>query len=113
MMTDDVDRPDSLPDWWARNQRLREDRGLPPYRPPRFENGIYTHEVVHKLEEEFACSILFAGTNTNYPDDWVVEMNGCPLFKVGRHRDDSGNTVYELSAEEFETAFRSAVRDDA
>ncbi|MFC7157647.1 hypothetical protein ACFQPA_19655 [Halomarina halobia] len=112
-MTDNVDRPDPLPGWWTRNQRLRKDRGLPPYQPPCFADGTHTHEIVPELEEEFNCSILFAGTNTSYPDDWMVEVDGRPLFRIGRHRDDSGNTVYELSAEEFETSFRSAVCDDA
>ena len=56
-MIDDVDRPDSLPRWWARNERLREERGLPPYRPPRFEDGIYTHEVVPELEAELGCDL--------------------------------------------------------
>lgn len=112
-MMDDVDRPDSLPEWWARNERIREERNLPPYRPPRFEDGVYTHEVVPKLESEFECTIQFAGTNTTYPDDWAVEVNGCSMFSIGRHRDETGNTVYELSADEFVDAFRAAVRDDA
>jgi hypothetical protein len=109
---DEVDHPDSLPEWWAQNERIREERDLPPYRPPRFEDGVYTHKVIPKLESEFKCTIQFAGTNTTYLDDWAVEVNGQSIFSIGRHRDETGNTVYEFSSNEFEDTFRAAVRDD-
>lgn len=102
---------DPLPDWWARNRRLREERGLPPYEPPRFRDGVYTYEVVPDLEEEFNCSILFAGANPRYPDDWTVEVDGRALFEIGRHRDNSGNTVYELKSGAFERTLREAIAD--
>jgi len=95
------------PDWWRENERLREDLDLPAYEPPRFADGTHTHEVTDRLERAAGCRIRFVGYNARYPDDWEVRIDGDPAFAVGRHRDDRGNTVYELSA----AAFRAAVRE--
>lgn len=104
------DDSDGLPDWWRENRCLREEMGLPPYRPPRFEDDTYTHEVVPELEDQYDCRILFVGVDTHYPDDWSVEVDGEILMDVPRRRDENGNTVYELSAaqfvEQFETEWR-------
>lgn len=96
------------PDWWRRNERLRTEMDLPPYEPSRFQDGTYTHEVVEPLEERHGCTIRFVGFE-GYPDDWEVRADGETLFTVGRHRDDSGNTVYETSAAEFERRVESAL----
>jgi len=79
--------------------------GLAEYRPPRFADGVYTHEVVDTLEEAHECRIQFIGVDPRYPDDWEVRINGNSAFGIGRHRDENGNTVYEMTAE----AFREAV----
>lgn len=93
------------PRWWAESAAIKADLGLPPYEPPRFEDGVYTHEVIDPLEREHDCTIRFAVVNPRYPDDWMVWIDGDPAFSVGRHRDVDGNTVYEMSA----TAFRERV----
>jgi len=89
------------PDWWERNRRQKAEMDLPPYEPPRFADGTYTHEVVEPLESAYDCSIWFVGVDPSYPDEWEVRVDGDPVFTVGRHRDGDGNTVYEMPAREF------------
>ena len=112
-MTVDSDGSEDRPDWWAENARRREEMDLPPYRPPRFEDGTYTHEIVPKLEDEHDCSIRFASVNPSYPEDWSVEVDGRPVVSIGRHRDEAGNTVYELSAAEFEERIEAALGEES
>ena len=101
------------PDWWDENQALRDRLGLPAYEAPRFEDGTYAHRVVGELENRFDCQLRFVGYNTEYPEDWVVEADGDPLFPIGRHRDSSGNTVFEMNSETFRhTAADSLGADD-
>ena len=90
------------PDWWVANESLRTEMALPPYRPPRFADGTYTHEVVSDLEAAHDCLIRFMGVNTEYPEDWEVRVDGEPVMGIGRHRDRNGNTVYEMAAAAFE-----------
>lgn len=105
------DAADDLPAWWRRNRRLKAELGLPEYEPPRFADGTYTHEVVPRLEAEFDCTVLFIGIDVRHLDDWEVRIDGETAFEIGRHRARDGNTVYELSAAEFERAVREAMAD--
>lgn len=89
------------PGWWEDNESIRSALGLPEYEPPRFEDGTYTHEVVPELEERFGVEIRFVGVNTDYGDDWAVRIDGEPAMSVGRHRDENGNTVFEITAGAF------------
>lgn len=91
----------SKPDWWEKNETYRERFELPEYEPPRFYDGVYTHEVVVPLEEKYGCTIQFRGENTEYPDDIDVRVNGETVFSVGRYRTPNGNTRYEITSEEF------------
>lgn len=93
------------PDWWSENQELKESLGLPEYVPPRFEDGRYTHEVIDDLESEYDCSITIIAINPRYPDNWEVRVEFNPIFEVGRRRDKMGNTVYELTSDEFRDQF--------
>lgn len=95
------------PRWWRDNEALRAEMGLSEYRPPRFADGVYTYEVVDPLEEAHDCRIQFIGVDTRYPDDWEVRIDGTPAFEIGRHRDESGNTVYEMTAEAFLEAIQN------
>lgn len=104
-------RSDEKPDWWRRNARLREEMELPRYDPPRFRDGVYTHSVVPELEQRYGCSIRFVGINTAYLDAWEVRVDGTTAFTVERRRDENGNTVYLLDAEEFVTRLESTLRD--
>jgi hypothetical protein len=99
----------SKPDWWLANERTRSEMDLPPYRPPRFDDGVYTHEVTEPLEAEFDCEVRFVGVNARHGEDWAVRVDGDPAFSVGRRRDEQGNTVYEVSSAAFERRVRAAL----
>lgn len=97
-----TDPAESRPEWWSHNETLRRQLGLPEYEPPRFEDGTYTHAVVPEVERAHDCTIRFrSAVNPEYPDDWRVVVDRTPVARVGRHRDKNGNTVYELTAEQF------------
>lgn len=108
----DPDDP-SKPAWWRENQRLRDQLGLPPYEPPRFRDGTPTYRVTDDLEAEHECTIRFRGKNTSYPDEFDVVVDGSPAFRVGRHRDENANTVYELTADEFRARFEAVLGEGA
>lgn len=95
------------PSWWQDCASLKEGLGLPEYEPPQFSDGVFTHEVTSRLEEECRCSIRFAAKNPRYPDDWEVWVDGSSVMTVGRRRNRDGNTVYELTSDEFERRLRS------
>lgn len=95
------------PDWWIANERVKAELDLPAYEPPRFADGTYTHEVVPGLAAEYDCTIRFVGVDPRYPEDWEVRVGGEPILEVGRRRDANGNTVYQLSAGEFEAKLRA------
>ncbi|MEF8790710.1 MAG: hypothetical protein V5A61_11355 [Haloarculaceae archaeon] len=97
------------PRWWSANEAVKASFDLPPYEPPRFADGTYTHDVVPDIEREFDCTIRFVGVDPRYPDDWEVRVDGEPLLEVGRRRDEHGNTVYGLTAEAFEARVREAL----
>lgn len=89
------------PDWWTENEELKEYLGLPPYDPPRFEDGTYLHDVVPDLEERFDCDVQLIGVNTEYLDDWEVRLDGTTAFEVGRRRDENGNTIFLTDPDRF------------
>jgi hypothetical protein len=95
------DEPSDRPDWWRENERIREERGLPPYDPPRFADGTYVHEVLDRLETDRGVDLRLMGVNTRYPEDWEVRVDGEPAFDIERTRDENGNTVYGLDADAF------------
>lgn len=104
-----TDGDSAQPEWWERNQELKQSMDLPEYDPPRFEDGTYLHRVIDELETEYGYSIQIVGINPRYPDNWEVKIDEELIFEVGRHRDDDGNTVYELTADQFCRRFHSAM----
>lgn len=102
---------DSRPSWWIENERLREELSLPRYEPSRFNDGTYTFRVINALEAELNCKINILGVDPEYPEDWEVRVDNERLFAIGRHRDESGNTVFEMTADDFETAVRSILEE--
>lgn len=108
-MGDDGPGGDSRPSWWIENERLREELSLPSYEPSRFTDGTYTFRVIDALEAEYDCTIRFLGVDPEYPEDWEVRADNARLFTIGRHRDELGNTVFEMTADAFETAVKSAL----
>lgn len=87
--------------WIEKNRELKNHLNLPDYEPPRFEDDVFTHQVVDKIENKHNCTIRFIGKNTEYLDDWQVRVDGTPVFTVGRHRDENGNTVFEIASDSF------------
>lgn len=96
-----VNGSDDDPGWREENERIRAEMDLPEYEPPRFEDGVYVHEVVPGLESEYGVTIQFVGHNTDYGDDWEIRVDFEPVASIGRHRDEDGNTVFEASAAEI------------
>lgn len=92
-----------LPEWWRKNSKLRREMELPAYEPPKFNDGVYTHKAVSKLESKYDVIIRFGSIKPKYPDDWTVWVDGEPVMKIGRHRKKDANTVYEMSSTEFYT----------
>lgn len=78
-------RESKKPAWWSTNEQLRNEMELPPYDPPRFRNGVYTHEVVPSLKDEYNCTVQFAVINPEYPEDWYVRADGEAVMSIGRH----------------------------
>lgn len=100
---------DGKPDWWAKNQQLREALGLPAYEPSRLKDGAYTHEVVTRLETTYDCSIRLRAKNPQHPSNWSVVVDGDPLVSMDRRRTKRGNTVFQLTSAEFEDAVRASM----
>lgn len=97
------------PEWWDELERVKETMGLPPYEPPRFEDGTYAYEIVDRLGAEHDCRVRLLGVDTRYQDDWEVRIDGETAFEVGRVRDDNGNTVYQMTGDEFARAVEKAL----
>ena len=97
------------PDWWQENKELRQAMGLPTYEPPRFINGVYTHNVVGNLEEQYNCTIQFIGVNVRHEDNWEIWVNGEPVIEIGRHRDQDGNTIYEMTSDKFHSILKTTL----
>lgn len=103
---------DRKPSWWLENERLKEgEMELPEYEPSRFKDGVYAHLVTTELQEEYQCTIRFAGKNTSYLDDWRVRVNHQPVMSIGRRRDDNGNTVYTMISDTFREKLSSILED--
>lgn len=96
------------PEWWVENEQLRAYLDLPAYTPPRFADGVYTHDVIPELEETYDCEIRFLGIDTEYLEDWEVRIDDRRVFEIGHRRDEEGNTVYEMDSDEF----RARVREE-
>lgn len=111
-MTDWRSNSPQKPNWWKRNQRLRDELDLPPYEPSRFEDGAYTHTIIDTLEDNYNCRITFKTKNPNHPSKWNVYINGEEVITMERRRTKQGNTVFKLSSREFKGAVRSHFRDN-
>jgi hypothetical protein len=108
---EDVDISD-LPEWWQRAINEFEEAGLRPYRPPRFADGTYKHEVVEKLEQALGVDIEFVGIGVNYGDDWKIRVNGEVVAPVGHRRSTDGYSVFEIPSDDFRSLIRNHVEPD-
>lgn len=103
--------PNQKPTWWRENEKLKQAFDLPAYEPPRFADGTYTHEVVTELENRFDCNIRFVGVDIETDEGWQIRIDGDSILSVGRHRDNQGNTIYEVDAQEFRERIESELTD--
>jgi len=98
---------DGYPDWWRENIELFREHGLRPYRPPRFEDGEFTTELIRDLEDEFDVEIRLRAREP-MDADWELWVDDEHVSDVARRRDGDGYTVYELSSDRFERLVREA-----
>jgi hypothetical protein len=101
-----------LPSWWQRAIEEFEEAGLRPYRPPRFADGEYKHEVVEELEGAHGVDIEFVGIGVNYGDDWRIRVDGNVVAPVGHRRSTDGYSVFEISSDDFRSLIRNHVESD-
>jgi hypothetical protein len=97
------------PEWWEKNERLREEMGLPDYKPPKFSDGVFTHNVVKQLEDKHGCSIKFRSKQPRYPSQWEIHVDGRGVETTARRRTNSGNTIYQISSTAFIDLIESAL----
>jgi hypothetical protein len=96
------------PGWWRENIELFREHELRPYRPPRFEDGKFTPEVIADLEAKLDVEIRLRARDPKVNDDWGVWVDDERVADVGRRRDGDGYTVYELTTDRFERLVRDA-----
>lgn len=94
------------PDWWRRAVAEFERHDLRPYRPPRFADGTLKHDVVDRLEAEYGVDITFVSFDPEPDDTWEVRVDGTTAFEVGHRRHRAGYSIFETSAEAFESTVR-------
>lgn len=91
--------PDDYPDGWVEQAQFRDRYDLPPFRPPRFDDGCRVRETVTVLEDELDVTIDFVASS---PDrTWNVRVDGNVVFQVERSRNNAANTIVEMTADEF------------
>lgn len=101
--------PEDRPQWWRTNERLRQDHDLPDYQPPQFRDGRFLHTVVSELESSLDCKIRIGGKDINVGDPWPIIVDDIEVGCLPRHRNQSGNTVYECHADTLRRMVTSAV----
>jgi hypothetical protein len=100
----------TYPDWWRMNIETFRNHEMRPYRPPRFQDGKITTELIKRLQSDLGCSILLRATDTQLESQWEIYVDEKPVGTVGRHRDADGYTVYEMTSETFEELIRDGCR---
>lgn len=101
----------TLPDWWRESVELFREYGLRPYRPPQFEDGRITKEVIDELEADLGVQIRIRTSNPRYKGPWEIWVNDEPIEQIDRSRVSEGRTVYSISASDFEDLVRTAVTE--
>jgi hypothetical protein len=97
---------DAYPSWWRRNVEEFREYDLPPYRPPRFDDGELLPPVVSALEDDLGASIKLRVVDPQAGNRWEVVVDGEPVAAVDRERHPEGYSVVHVTAEAFETMVR-------
>lgn len=92
---------DERPEWWRRNEQCREQMGLPAYDPSRFTDGVYVHETIDALEDEYDCQIRLESVDPTYPSRWAIQVDDRTCATIRRRRTENGNNVYQLTSNEL------------
>jgi hypothetical protein len=101
----------TYPEWWRQNIREFRKYGMRPYRPPRFQDGALTPEVISQLEADLNVTIDLRAINPRVNEDWSVWVDGARIGQIGRERTGDGHTEYHMTAAEFEQLVRTATPD--
>jgi hypothetical protein len=105
---EDVD-VETLPDWWRHNVETFREHRMRPYRPPQFVDGDLVPELVARLESDLGVEVrIHKRIGPDRAGDWTVLVDGRPATSLDRVRTEEGRSVYEITAEAFETAVREA-----
>ena len=100
---DESDRPA----WWRRNEALKRSLDIPAYEPPRFADGTYVHDVIDDVESTFDADVQLVGYDTTFPEDWSLTVDGETVTNVGHGRNSDGNTVFDVTSEQFRDLLRT------
>jgi hypothetical protein len=90
-----------LPEWWYTAAMEYNRFELRPYRPPKFVDQSIVQPVIKKLQAKNNIHISLMCKNPVPGKDWEVIVDNELCCNIGRHRDPSGYTIYELTEEEF------------
>ncbi len=101
--------PPAYPSGWVEQVRFRERYDLPPFRPPRFADGVRVRGTIEAIEADLDVRIGFAAPDVE--EGWWVEIDGERTFRIDRHRDDAANTIIETTAGAFTDRVSEAVGD--
>lgn len=99
--------PESFPPGWVEQARFRDRYDLPPFRPPRFQDGTPVHPVASALEAEHGVEVTFVERDVGA--GWSVEIDGSHGFTVERRRDAATNVVVPMSPSAFREAVEAAI----
>lgn len=102
---------EEFPLWWREGIELFREHELRPYRPPQFNDGVSTPDVISKLEEELNISILFKAVNPRFGDNWGIWIDDKKVTEVARQRTEEGRTVYKISSDLFEEKIRQLKKE--
>lgn len=99
------------PVWLREAVEEFDEYGLKPYRPPRFSDGIYLHEIIRELEDNYDAEIRFIGRDIREGDPWEIQIDGRIAREVHRHRHQDGYSVVEMESSDFKEWVRTTVDD--
>ena len=90
-----------LPDWWRSAIAEFRSHDLPPYKPPRFSDGVLIQEVIDKLREEHSRRVSLIGIDTRYGDDWSVRVDDKTVGEIEHTRAAEGYVVFGMESKKF------------
>lgn len=99
----------NFPPWWRKNIEIFREHRMRPYRPPKFRDGVITHEVIYELEETLGISIQFKAVNPEFGGDWGIWIDDKEIMQVDRQRTEEGRTVYGITSEQFKDDVRQVI----